>query len=237
MDGKGTVVIVSRNNLHLTKRAVASAFAQDTPCQVLLIDNASVDGTPHWAKTVAGLATVLLEEQLSLAACWNLGLREAYKHTDHALVCNNDIEVLPSTYRHLLNHGGEFVTCVSVDNREQFHEPTATGWSPRPHPDFSCFLIWRGCWELAGKFDEAYYPAYAEDADMHVRMHRAGINAVCIDVPFLHHGAQTVKHANPAERLKIQRGADQNRKRFKAKYGVEVGGKEYYALFSVVEQT
>lgn len=233
------VLIVSRNNLHLTRLAVNSALAQDIPCTVMLIDNASSDNTARYAAGKAGIVYVCYPEQRSLSACWNAGLRAAWATGhEHVLCLNNDVEILPETYRILLSKTGPgckplpFVTCVSVDNEQQFRaDLNSTFMYERPHPDFSAFMIRKSVTDTVGWFDEAMYPAYCEDSDYHVRMHRAGIPAVCIDLPFLHHGASTVKHADPAERRMIQKGADLNRARFKAKYGCLPGSEEYSALF------
>ena len=235
---RGTIVIVGRNNLHLTKRAVASALKQDMPCDVILVDNASSDGTAQWALTKR-LAHVAFMEQKSLAFCWNFALKIIFKRQGHALVLNNDVEILPETYGYLLGYSTHqrvpFVTCVSVNTQEQLDAADPLHWSyhVRPHPDFSCFLIRKECFDLVGPFDEEMWPAYCEDTDYHVRMHRRGIKAVCIDLPFLHHGAGTIRNADPVEKAIIQRGADANRQRFKQKYGCLPGTPEYQMLFQM----
>lgn len=233
---RGFVVTVARNNLHLTKKAVASALAQDIPCDVLLVDNASSDGTAQWAAT-KHLTRISMLQQTSLAECWNIGLAAAWSvGREGVLVCNNDVEIRPETVRYLssysLHQKVPFVTCVSVNAPQQFVEP-ALHWSDhtREHPDFSCFYITKEVTDKVGWFNEEYFPAYCEDSEYHIRMHRAGIKAVCTDLPFLHHGAATVKHCDPAERSKIQRGADRNRERFRAVYGCLPGTPAYYALF------
>src|SRR2546427_654143 len=125
---RGTIIIVGRNNLHLTMLAVKSALAQDMPCNVLLIDNASSDGTLDWARTQDRILRATFTEQKSLSYCWNYGLKMLFRRDkwnnrmasqEHALVINNDVELRPDTYRVLLSHGGPFVTCESVDTPEQ----------------------------------------------------------------------------------------------------------------------
>jgi len=244
---RGSILIVTRNGLALTKKAVASALAQDIPCDLLVVDNASTDGTPQWLAT-KDITTICLSKQESLSACWNRGLKAFWSiGKKHCLVCNNDVELRGDAYRLLLAHEQfDFVTCVSVDKREQMgvagdrdhlgeiygEFPKAfRALSPRPHPDMSCFLIHRSVTDKIGWFDENYWPAFCEDLDIHIRMHNAGIDAMCIDVPFLHHGSATVKNADLAERSVITRGADRNRQYFFQKWGVRVGSAEYYALF------
>lgn len=210
-------------------------LAQDIPVQLLVVDNRSTDGTAAWLLSKPNIATIFPQEQWSLAKCWNTGLRAIWRYGGtEALVINNDVSLRPDTARTLLSHGGEFVTGVSVDRYENWHEDPA--WkarmeSERPHPDFSCFLICKSCTDRVGWFNEECFPAYAEDGEYHVRMHRAGVRAVCIDMPFLHHRGSTIGSADAGEIARIQRGADANRERFRQAYGCLPGSDEYNRLF------
>lgn len=233
---KAVIIFVARQNLHLTKKAIRSALSQDAPCDAVLVDNASTDGTAQWAATKP-IAVIALGEQRSLSACWNLGLKGAWKSgATAALVCNTDVELRPDCARLLLEQGGPFVTCVSVSSEDQMGVPGDRSvkelrLTERPHPDFSCFLIRKEVTDDIGWFNEDYFPAYAEDAEFHIRLHRAGIGAVCVDLPFLHHGASTLKNASEGELRRIRRGGDANRLRFKQAYGCLPGSPEYYAMF------
>jgi GT2 family glycosyltransferase len=234
------VVIVARNSLALTKRAVKSVLAQDVTCSLLVVNNASTDGTGPWLRTKE-FAFGEFSEQRSLAACWNCALGTFwFMGFERALVLNNDVELAPYTARYLSScldnpdYWQGFVTGIGVSDPKQTKtEEEASTWSYhiRPHPDFSCFMISREVTDKVGWFDEDYFPAYAEDADYHVRMHRAGIKAVSVDLPFLHYSAGTLKNASPAEQARIRRGADSNRERFRARYGCLPGTPEYQELF------
>jgi O-antigen biosynthesis protein len=233
----GTILTVSRNNLHLTKKAVASFLRQDTPCDVLVVDNNSSDGTVPWLRTKS-LAICALTNQESLAYCWNTGMALLMKgRAEEILVTNNDVVLRWDTYRLLQSCNLPFVTCVSVDSLSQLGESGDRGTkdllaSRRAHPDFSCFMIRREVLDKVGLFDKSYYPAYCEDNDYHIRMHRAGIEACCVDLPFLHIGAATVRSAARGEAERIGRLAAKNRERFKRKFGCLPGTPEYYSLFS-----
>lgn len=250
------VLIPLRNNLHLTKRAVRSVYNQDIPVELLVLDNASSDGTHEWCYTQKEMAHIHFDPPKSVAASWNLGLKFWFDHgAEYVLVVNNDIELRPDTYRLLIEDGGQFVTAVGtrdigkilpmlkpavdiesgigpihmhhITNQYSVPDPAAK----RPHPDYSAFVIRREVWEKVGPFDECFKIAYCEDSSHHLRMHRAGIEAYCLDLPFLHHGAQTVKNASPEETRMIQLQADANRKLFRKMYGFNVGSPEYYAAF------
>lgn len=231
------VVMVCRNNLPLTKLALRSVLAQDVPVEVLVVDNCSSDGTSQWLRT-KNLMTIFPSRQWSLARCWNAALVALWRAGwDRALIINNDVELRADTVRILRGHGGEFVTCVSVDQRERMgvlgdRTLESLRANEREHPDFSCFMLSRSVTDRVGWFDERFWPAYCEDSDYHVRMYRAGVQAVCMDLPFLHHGAGTMKFAAPGERARIERGAQKNRERFRELYGCLPGTAEYGALFS-----
>ena len=235
-----SIVIIARNGLHLTRRTLKSALAQDVPVEVLLVDNASSDGTMQWGMAIAtqhqNVTYTRVNEQKSLAACWNLALRDVWRRGgEHALVLNNDVIVAPNTYRLLEACGDQFITTVSVDDEAQFEiNSNHRTFERRPHPNFSGFLIRKSCWDKVGPFNESYYPAYCEDAEYHIRMHRNGVRAVCIDLPMLHigNGANTLRFADPADANLIKRGADRNRDRFLETYGCRPGEPEYEQLFS-----
>lgn len=237
MKRDGFVLILAKDNLALTKEAVRTARAQTTPCEIMVIDNASNDGTKQWLRVQRDFRVMSFEEPVSVAAAWNAGLKWVWSQGyDEALVLNNDVEVLPETYETLSSWAAAddgrttgMVTCVS--RRERSELAYAKPFSHRPNPDFSCFLIQRWAWERVGGFDEHYLVAFAEDAEMHVRMHRAGILAECIDLPFLHHGSQTVKRADEIERRRIGRQADKNRDYFFQKWGKRIGTEGYDSLF------
>lgn len=233
------IVIIARNNLHLTQKSVNSALRQTCAPSVWVVDNSSKDGTHNWLRSKGILNPRFYWwsylKQRSLSFCWNDALTRAFNlgHT-HVLVLNNDVQIRPDTFSSLYNwsitYNTHFTTAVSVNSELELRpddEPTTSS----PHPDFSCFMISKECWDRVGKFDASYYPAYCEDNDYHVRMHRAGIKAVSIDLPYLHYSAGTIKHADPAEVAEIKRGAQINREKFKNTYGCYPSDPEYAELF------
>lgn len=229
------ILVPVRNGIRYTRAAMPTFLAQDIgDVTVLLIDNASEDGTLQWAATQpANVIYWHQQKPLSVAASWNKGLRWIFDHgCDYALVVNSDVELRTDTYRHLAADGGMFVTGVGVSDKPQMGEPrTPSPEGKRNHPDFSCYVIRRECFELLGGFDESYTGGYAEDAEAHLKMHRLGIAAYCIDMPFYHVASGTLKAATNEDRDKIIAAADANRQRFKQRHGVEIGSPEYYALF------
>ena len=228
------IICIARNNLHLTKRALETFLAQDIgDVRVLLIDNASTDGTRAWMSTLHDrVYSVHFSRQRSVAACWNWAFAWVFTNQpDYALVANNDVELRPETYRLLRDDGGPFVTAVGVGSSEQMAEDLEPQ-NKRPRPDFSCFLIRQDTYLRTGGFDEGYEIAMAEDCDLHVRMHRKGIRAYCIGVPFYHVASATIKNADPEEQKRIAEQAEKNRNRFFKTYGQRIGTEGYDLLFT-----
>lgn len=225
--GVHPVLMLCRNALELTKRAVASVLEQDIPVMLHVVDNNSTDGTPEWLQD-SGVEHTTFRPPLGVSAGWNFGLVNAFRKADHCFVINNDVCLKPENMRELLEDGGGFVTGVSVDNMEALSQDWRK--APRPHPDFSNFLIRKSVWEKVGAFDESM-SLYASDADYHIRMHQAGFVAYTIGIPFYHYASGTLKSSSDYERNRISRQADKDRETFAAKWGCEVGSPAYYALF------
>lgn len=226
-DNLHPVIMLCHNALPLTQRAVESVLKQDVPVQLRIVDNHSTDGTWEWLQTQQVMRWQF-KPALGVSAAWNFALTDVFRNFDHAVVINNDVELRTDTVRELTEDPGEFVTAVSVG------DPAQLEWDGvirrRPHPDFSCYMIRRSCWEKVGGFDESMV-LYASDADYHLRMHQAGIEAYTIGIPFYHYASGTLKSVSPAERARIERQADADRARFEEKWGCRVGSPEYYALF------
>ena len=233
------ILMPVHNNLSLTRKAIDTCLCQDVgEVGILVINNASVDGTTPWVLSMHRhkVFHIYKNPPLSVAASWNKGLQLVFATgVDHCLVVNNDVELLPCTYRMLLDDGGGFVTAVSVKEREKLDEwfkPPDMKPEQRPHPDFSCYPIRKEVYQKVGPFDELFEGAFCEDWDYHVRMHKAGIYAHCIDVPFYHVGSATINSMPEDEAKVLQEQAARNREYFKEKWGMGGASKEYYDFFN-----
>lgn len=229
------VLIPIINGRELTRNCINSVLAQDVPCEAFVLDNGATDGSGEMLRAWADdRIHYIAARKPSVAASWNFGLKWLFAQGHAAvLVLNNDTELRPDTVRWLMADGGPFVTAVGAVEKEKIEPPyiPPDPSKKRDHPDHSCFLIRKSCYEAIGGFDEEYEGGYVEDAEWHLSMYRAGIPAVCLELPFWHLGAGTIKNSDPEMMREIQLRADHNRSRFKERHGAEVGSPEYYALF------
>jgi len=221
------VLILTHNNLELTKRTVESVFQQGVATRPSVIDNGSTDGTVQWLDN-NGLLLARFPDNHGVSAGWNLGLTLLLAEAEHCLVIGNDVVLPHWFYRHLLSYNLPFVTGVAVNNFEQVTEPTETLLTP--NPDFSAFLIRRECWQKVGQFNERM-KHYCSDCDMHIRAHRLGVPMMKASVAFYHERSSTIRLASPAEQGEIQAQANADREVFKSIYNCLPGSKDYESIF------
>jgi hypothetical protein len=229
------VLMLTYNVLHLTRKAIKSVFEQDVPVTLWVGDDGSSDGMMEYLRALwhGTMNSVGLfgARHAGVSRLWNQGLNHLFhvEHAEHVLVVNNDIKLRPDTMRTLVQDGGLFVTCVGTSSGALFPGGPSQG-RRRPHPDFSCFLIRRECWEKVGEFDSGMR-IYCSDGDYHLRMHRKGIDAYCLDLAFWHEASGTLKNLDEAEQFRVLEQANADRAAFKLKWGFEIGSREYYRQF------
>jgi O-antigen biosynthesis protein len=233
------IVCLTQDNLHLTQRAVHSFTRQTVPTAIFTVDNGSRDNTRQWLRSQGHDWILTFQRDHSVAASWNRALEFLWRSgVERALVCNNDVELEPHTAELLdevsarLNREA-IVTGVGVRSMEEVRHrwPADLLDSARPHPDFSCFLITRKVWDRVGPFDEKFHRAFGEDNDYHVRCRQAGVEAISVDVPFLHYGSATLKNMDWHDQMVVRIQADANREYFRKKYGFGIGTAEYEEFF------
>jgi len=225
------VLIPCHNNSALLMAGLESILAQSIPVRIMAINNGSKDNVPFVLNNLGNEhITVNAYPQLGVSGAWNFGLRYLFdkEGAEKVLVVNQDVVLLPETYEVLNGEPGEFVSAVSVQHMDQLRYQRGTNHNRRPHPDFSCFRITRSCYRTVGPFDEEAFPiAWYEDNDFHIRAAQRGIELVCIDLPFYHYAAGTMKAATEYEAANYYGPAFlKSKQRFKDKWGVVPGASE-----------
>lgn len=233
MKQPNVIVMPTRNCNALTRDAVRSCLAQDIQggVEVWCMDDGSSDGVRQWTQTLHPRVRTFCRPNAGVSKLWNAALTHAFDilGVPHALVVNSDVRLRPDAYKRLVDDGGLFVTCVGTSSGANWPGGEPSG-ETRPHPDFSCFLIRRECWQRVGAFDEQMR-IYTSDGDYHLRMHQVGIDAYCLDLPFFHYASGTLKQAEPEDRDRILAIAQADREAFERKWGWAMGSGDYYKAF------
>lgn len=95
-----TAVVVTYNRLELLKKCIESVLSQTSPCDILLVDNASTDGTFKWANCLAQnngrVHYINTGSNLGGAGGFNLGIKWAAEH-GYSHVWLMDDDTLPKS--------------------------------------------------------------------------------------------------------------------------------------------
>lgn len=219
--GASWIVLVFMDTVEMMKLAVQDCAAQEglpAPPRVLAISQGSSQETRREAETCFGrIGKAVLpwwfEPALpSLSAAWNRGLDFCWAlGAEEVLVTQADVRLHRSTYEALrqarLMTGALMATAVGrrAGEVDLAAELEKVSLGRRGGPDYSCYLISRECHEKY-RFDEAYTPAYLEDIDHHRRimLGGGGDRVFSVDVPYIHHAAQTLKQMSPEQNAAVQ---------------------------------
>jgi N-acetylglucosaminyl-diphospho-decaprenol L-rhamnosyltransferase len=221
---RGTFVVPSWNGLEILREALRALHEQTVPCEIVVVDNGSTDGTADAVAEVFPEVVLLrLHENVGFGRAVNLGAASA--SGDVLLVVNNDAICAPDFAERML---------------APFADPgigmAAAVLTQRPHPDRidsagieldvtvgSWDLGWnapvaslgarepigpcggaaayrRSAWQDAGGFEPALF-AYWEDVDLALRLRRAGWRSAFVPQALaLHRHGATLGAATPSQR-------------------------------------
>ncbi|HEY5625426.1 MAG TPA: glycosyltransferase [Dehalococcoidia bacterium] len=209
-----SIVIVTHNSADAIRRCVDSIreHTEDGLYELIVIDNASSDGTPAYLHTLTDAQVVLSEDNSGFAAGCNQGLRLA--RGDYLLLLNPDTAVTEGWLGRLVAHAERHddvgaVGPVSNGTGELQLDPLAEtqfedmeqlqdyarrvakknrgkSWNFHRLAGF-CILVKREVFERVGELDERFGIGFYEDDDYCRRILEAGNRIVIARDVFIYH--------------------------------------------------
>ena len=242
-----SVIVVTWENLALTRLCLESVLAHtpDVPFELIVVDNASTDGTQAYLQALAAaeprVRLILNERNDGFARACNQGARAAAG--DIVVFLNNDTVLSPGWLRGLVAHlqrpdvgavnavtnriGTEAEVSERARTLGEFLDRAARRRAAHAGESrtvemlaFFCVAMRRDVWRRVGPLDESFGRGLFEDDDYSARLHDAGYRLVCAEDVLVHHLGEA-----SFGRL-VSDGTygtlfDDNRRRFESKWGRE----------------
>ncbi|QHT64086.1 glycosyltransferase family 2 protein [Paenibacillus lycopersici] len=206
-----SIIIPSYNQLDYLKKCLASIGEYTpSPYEIIVVDNASTDGTADYLRTVGGVVRYrILERNRGFAGATNVGLMMAKGTT--LLLLNNDTIVTPRWLDNMLaclnsdpgiGMVGPVTNYISGDQRievpytdeagilpfaKRFNYSDPAKWQRTDRLPGFCLLFRRELWERTGYLDEGYEIGNFEDDDFNIRVRLQGYALVIARDTFIHH--------------------------------------------------
>ncbi|MBB3113636.1 GT2 family glycosyltransferase [Paenibacillus phyllosphaerae] len=238
-----SIIIPTFNGLAMLEQAVDAirryTNVQETPYELIVVDNASTDGTGSWC-VQQGIRLIALPANTGFPAACNRGLRLA--SGDNLLLLNNDVTVSGGWLSGMLEalqgiEGAGMVGPVSnyVSGRQKadhpftsladFHRAAAEVYAQQlePQPIMRlvgfCMLFKRELYDRIGELDERFSPGHYEDDDYCLRARMHGFSLYMCPRVFVHHeGSASFKRDNPQAVTQL---VERNRRLFQEKWQVD----------------
>lgn len=193
-----SIVIPLYNQLAFTRGCLESlrqSGAKDS--EIILVDNASSDGTADYLATLSGVSVISNTENLGFAGACNQGITAA-SH-EWIVVMNNDVLLGTGWLDGMLSAADRFgLDMVSPAIREgelnydlQAYSAELTGRMRSVirtgKVNGICFMAHRRVFDAIGIFDENFRIGQYEDKDLFLRAAKAGFKLGTVGAAFIHH--------------------------------------------------
>jgi GT2 family glycosyltransferase len=241
---KVSLIILTYNNLDYTRQCLESIFSKTIypNYEIVVVDNASTDGTPDYLQTVAAthpnMRLVLNKENRGFAAGNNQGVAAA--SGAYIAYLNNDIVVTPGWLSGLLTHlsdpaigavgpvtnyaGNESRIAVDYHNISDLDDFARRYTRAHAGQSFEirmlalfCMLLRRSVIEAVGPLDEQFGVGMYEDDDFSLRIRQKGYRILCAEDVYIHHWGSAAFSRLAQERF--ERLHLENRGKFESKWG------------------
>ncbi len=235
-------VILSYNTLEYTRQCIES-IREHCPAgsyEIVVVDNASSDGSREWLEKQKDLVLVLSDVNLGFPAGCNAGIRAA-RFANDIFLLNNDVVMMPNALftARLGLYSDEAVGCVGCMQNENLpgadvflrqasgqNIPRRNALEDKIFLSGFAMLIRREALDLCGLLDERFSPGNYEDTDLSLRLVQAGYrNVLCHNSLLYHYKSRSfaIRKGGMDEYAEIMK---RNRGKFHQKWGFDT---DYYS--------
>jgi GT2 family glycosyltransferase len=195
-----------------------------SPDQIIIIDNSGDGaGTTHLMPLTHKFANVHIWPQL-----YNIGVAKSWNTfhdsigDDYIIIANDDVQVETYTIERMITAAEE------NPNDILFCGDGSSGNA------FSLFMLTFAGYNIIGRFDERFYPAYFEDNDYARRMLLKGYKIHFVSgATYLHVGSSTMKKYTQLEMDAHHHAFRANQAYYISKWGGLPGYEEFYTTFNI----
>lgn len=209
------IVVLNYNGLRTITKCLSSIYQSSyANFEVVLVDNASTDGSLELAKQQFQKAHIIMNQtNAGFAKGNNIGIRFALeKFAEYVLVLNNDAYLEPDTLEKLISYAGKDQTVgilsplVFTANKKIWFAGGRIDWLrmrtihdnlrvlKTPYAsDYLCgcsLFVSQAVFQKIGLFDEKFF-LYYEDADFSIRARKAGFKIRIVPQAQLIHDEQS----------------------------------------------
>jgi len=166
-------VVLCLNKLDLTKRCIEHIRKSTVPCEIVLVDNGSTDGTQDWAREQQDIAYVRNRVNLGCAVGRTQGAEWATG--DYFFFIDNDQFIPPELIARMLAVRKDMVGVEHWEITPSGITKPATG--PVKRVDYvgsGGMIVKREVFRKVGGYDFRYAPCWYEDVDFCMRVKAAG---------------------------------------------------------------
>lgn len=209
-----SIVILTFNKISYTKKCIESIrkYTGKGSYEIIVVDNASTDGTISWLKEQSDIITIFNKDNLGFPKGCNQGIEIA--KGSEILLLNNDVIVTPKWLEQMLEalyssekvgavgpvtnyaHGQEITVTYQneaemVSFASEVTEKFKNKWSQKTKLIGFCLLFKKSVLEEVGVLDELFTPGNYEDDDISFRILLAGYKLLLCHNIFVHHFGST----------------------------------------------
>ena len=210
-------VVLNYQGREVIADCLQSLRQQDYPnLHILVVDNASTDGSDKIAANIKGIELIRNESNLLFAGGNNVGIRKAYESdADYVVLINNDTTSDPGLISELVKALEADSNAGIAGPRIFYYERPVIIWSAGGTIDFAkgwvrhrgirqkddgqfdeiaevdyvtgcCLMFSRDVFQAIGGLDESF-PMYFEDTDFCTRARKAGFKVLYVPVAKMWH--------------------------------------------------